>query len=82
MELMCQFQLSKQEIESRYHLDFDEYFSPEIPDLRLLAADGLLKLSSDGIQVTPSGRLLIRNVAAVFDAYLRDRVLANFSRAI
>jgi oxygen-independent coproporphyrinogen-3 oxidase len=86
MELMCQFELSKDELEEKYHLsfdqDFDEYFFNERSELNKLAADGLLHLSHNHIQVTPAGRLLIRNIAAVFDAYLQKKITANFSKAI
>ena len=34
-----------------------------------LAADGLVKLSADGLQVTDLGRLFLRNIAVCFDAY-------------
>lgn len=82
MQLMCHFELSKHTIETKYHLDFDTYFEPELIDLKTLAADGLVRLTSHSIEVTPSGRMLIRNIASVFDSYLRDRIVANFSRAI
>lgn len=86
MELMCQFQLSQQDIEEKYHLgfdiDFDDYFWREIPQLRALEADGLVKLYSDGIEITPIGRLLIRNIASVFDAYLGERKAGTFSKSI
>ena len=36
--------------------------------------DGLVLLADDGsLHVTPIGRLLVRNVAMVFDAYLTDQ---------
>lgn len=86
MELMCQFQLSMQDLENKYHLgfdlDFNDYFEPELPALDALEADGLLKRWSDGIEVTPIGRLLIRNIAAVFDTYLRRETKPAFSRSI
>jgi oxygen-independent coproporphyrinogen-3 oxidase len=86
MELMCQFQLSKYDIEEKYHLsfdlDFEEYFAEERYDLRLLEADGLIHLSHDQIQVTPSGRLLIRNIASAFDKYLRTQQTERFSKAV
>jgi oxygen-independent coproporphyrinogen III oxidase len=86
MELMCQFQLSKNDIEEKYHLsfdqDFEEYFAKERYDLRLLEADGLIHLSPNQIQVTPIGRLLIRNIAAAFDAYLRTQQIKQFSKAV
>lgn len=86
MELMCQFQLSVQDLEAKYHLgfdcDFNDYFAEALPQLDALEADGLLKRWSDGIEVTPTGRLLIRNIAAVFDTYLGDRTANTFSKAI
>lgn len=94
MELMCQFQLSVPDLEAKYHLgfdcDFNGYFAQELTALDALAADGLIKRWGDGIEVTPIGRLLIRNIAAVFDTYLRnriedqkgDRTAGTFSRAI
>jgi oxygen-independent coproporphyrinogen-3 oxidase len=86
MELMCQFQLSKDALQEKYHLsfdqDFDEYFFTEQSDLKKLAADGLISLSHNHIEVTPAGRLLIRNIASAFDVYLRRKITANFSKAI
>lgn len=82
MELMCQFRLSKAAIASAFDIDFDRYFQTEQWNLKILEQDGLVKLTSDSIEVTPTGRLLIRNVASVFDEYLRDRIIANFSKAI
>lgn len=86
MELMCQFELSKNEFEQKYHLsfdcDFDKYFATEQLELHQLEADGLVRLSPNHIEVTPSGRLLVRNVAAVFDTYLSKKALNSFSKAI
>lgn len=86
MELMCQFQLSKDEFEEKYHLsfdqDFDEYFAKERWALKKLEADGLIRLSHNHIEVTPAGRLLIRNIASVFDTYLEQKTISNFSKAI
>jgi oxygen-independent coproporphyrinogen-3 oxidase len=86
MELMCQFQLSVPDLEEKYHLgfdcDFNDYFAQALPQLDALEADGLIKRWGDGIEVTPIGRLLIRNIAAVFDAYLADRKVGTFSKSI
>ncbi|MBC1236439.1 oxygen-independent coproporphyrinogen III oxidase [Nostoc sp. 2RC] len=86
MELMCQFQVSPDEIQEKYHLSFDcdfaKYFFPEQSQLQQLENDGLIRVSPNHIEVTPSGRLLIRNIAAVFDRYLGDRSFSGFSRAI
>jgi oxygen-independent coproporphyrinogen-3 oxidase len=86
MELMCQFELSKDEFEEKYHLsfdqDFDEYFASERWELKKLEADGLIRLSHNHIEVTPAGRLLIRNIASAFDVYLKHKTMSNFSKAI
>lgn len=86
MELMCQFQLDKHDVEEKYHLsfdmDFEEYFAQERYDLRLLEADGLIHISHNKIQVTPNGRLLIRNIASAFDKYLRTQQTDRFSKAV
>lgn len=86
MELMCQFELSKSAIEEKYHLsfdrDFDSYFAPERRALEALEADGLVRMTPNHIEVLPPGRLLIRNVAAVFDTYLCDRNGRPFSQAV
>ena len=85
-ELMCQFRLSLEDLDAKYHLgfalDFDSYFKQEIPQLKALAADGLIKVFPDGIEVTPTGRLLIRNIASVFDTYLQRQNTQTFSQAI
>jgi oxygen-independent coproporphyrinogen-3 oxidase len=82
MELMCQFQLSKSEFSNQYHIEFDGYFARELSELEWLESDGLVELNRDLIQVTPAGRLLIRNIASVFDAYLKHRQFESFSKAI
>ncbi len=86
MELMCQFELSKNAIEEKYHLsfnqDFDDYFARERKDLEALAEDGLVRLTPSHIDVLPAGRLLIRNIAAVFDTYLRNRTICKFSQSV
>ena len=83
---MCQFRLSQDDLEEKYHLgfdlDFDSYFSPELPQLQALEADGLIKVLDDGIEVTPTGRLLIRNIASVFDTYLTRHGDRTFSKSI
>jgi oxygen-independent coproporphyrinogen-3 oxidase len=43
----------------------------ELASLRALAADGLVALDDARIETTAVGRVLVRNVASVFDAYLR-----------
>ncbi|MBM5570418.1 MULTISPECIES: oxygen-independent coproporphyrinogen III oxidase [Deefgea] len=81
--LMCQFQLFYQPFEAGYMIDFAEYFAEELRLLQPLVVDGLVELESDGIFVTPKGRMLIRSIAMVFDAYLRTKATkARYSQLI
>lgn len=81
MGIMSHCQLDKQDIADKYQINFDEYFSQELETLQLLAADGLVTISNSLIQITDIGRLLVRNVAVIFDAH--KKIQQNkFSRAI
>lgn len=82
MRIMSHFLLDKAEIESKYNIDFDEYFCLELEALRRLESDGLVKLSSNRIEVTPLGRLLVRNIAVNFDTYTQLRTETKLSKAI
>lgn len=83
MRLMCDFALDFKAVEEKFGIDFAAHFVVETGELRELAADGLLSLDATGLQVLPAGRLLIRNISMVFDAYLRNRQQeVKFSRVI
>ncbi|KPV41386.1 coproporphyrinogen III oxidase [Thiohalorhabdus denitrificans] len=71
--LMCDFALDFDRVEADWGVDFREHFAAELADLAEMAADGLIELMERGLTVTPRGRLLIRNIAMVFDAYLRAK---------
>jgi oxygen-independent coproporphyrinogen-3 oxidase len=81
--LMCDFTLSMQNIETSYLFDFKQYFSRELVELETLAQAGLVRIEPDWISVTPKGRMLVRNVCMVFDAYLHNaQATTRFSRVI
>lgn len=69
--LMCNFVVSKAQISARHGVDFDDHFAAELSRLGPLQDEGLVTLSPDRVQVTPLGRLLVRNVAMVFDPSLQ-----------
>jgi oxygen-independent coproporphyrinogen III oxidase len=71
--LMCHFMLSKELFNKSYKIDFDQYFATELKELREYEREGLLEISPKLIEVTPKGRMLIRNICMVFDKYLRTR---------
>lgn len=68
--LMCDFELIKADVEKKFEIVFDEYFSKELQKLEPLRDDGLLVLHPDRLEITDSGRVLTRNIAMVFDVYL------------
>jgi oxygen-independent coproporphyrinogen-3 oxidase len=80
--LMCHFVLVKPEIESSHGIEFDRYFADSLNALEPMAADGLVDLAPDRITVLPLGRLLVRNIAMAFDAYLARKGAAHFSRTV
>ncbi|MFT4929222.1 MAG: oxygen-independent coproporphyrinogen-3 oxidase [Phenylobacterium sp.] len=82
MQLICHFTLSFDQVEQRFNLCFTDYFADELEDIRALEHDGLVTIKNNQITVTPIGRLLIRNVCMIFDAYLGGLATGNYSQAI
>ncbi len=86
--LMCNFRVDVQDVEQRFAVDFAGYFAQELRELTAVespATDGLVKVSAATIEVTPLGRLFVRNVCMVFDRYLRARTAGShpvFSRTV
>ncbi len=81
--LMCHFVLHKGEIEKKYGLDFDEVFADALEALQPMREDGLLSLLPDRIEIHPLGRLMVRNIAMAFDAYLKTPEEAKrYSRTV
>lgn len=81
--LICNFQLKFADVERLWDLNFAEYFAEDLKLLAPLAKDGLVDVDEHRIQVTPKGRLLIRNICMCFDIYLRQKArLQQFSRVI
>jgi oxygen-independent coproporphyrinogen-3 oxidase len=78
--LMCNFTLDIAAFERAHGVSFGDYFAREMPALRSFEADGLLALGQHVIEVTRKGRLLIRNVAMIFDAYLGKPNLVPLQR--
>lgn len=83
MRLMCDFALDYSQFESEFGIDFKAHFADGIADLADMAEDNLVELRDDGLTVLPAGRLLIRNVAMVFDEYLQKKKEGtSFSKTI
>ena len=80
-QIYCDAQIRPELLETRFGISFRDYFARELQVLEELEDDGLVRIEPDGtgagtgagrIEITfPLGRVLMRNVAAVFDVYLR-----------
>jgi len=87
-ELMCNGHLDVPEAERRFGITFAEYFGPELAELTAPGspqADGLVQVTRGAIEVTPLGRMFVRNVCMIFDRYLRARTTGPrpvFSRTV
>ena len=81
-EIMCNLRLSPRVLGERFGVTFDDYFGGWRDTLAPLADDGCLEWTFDGFRVTRAGRLVLRNIAMVFDAYLPGEGAAGYSRTL
>ncbi len=68
--LLCQFHLNPQDFERQFGVGFATRFERELSTLTGLEEDGIVRFNDGGLHITELGRLFVRNVAMVFDAYL------------
>jgi oxygen-independent coproporphyrinogen-3 oxidase len=81
--IMCQGNVRFGEFERKYGIDFNTYFALELASLAPLEEDGLIELSEQSIEVTPTGLLLLRVIAMKFDEYLiNDLQGKSYSKVI
>lgn len=82
-DLMCRFALNFADYQMFLPIPFPNYFSEELNDLQKMADLGLIVLSEKGLMVTAKGRFVIRNIAMIFDYYLRHReTMAKYSQTV
>lgn len=81
-QLICHFELDIPAIERQFGINYHAYFNREQEDLLSMQNDGLLQIDERNLHVLPAGRLLIRNICMVFDAYLREKVGQRYSKVI
>ncbi|MBF0491438.1 MAG: oxygen-independent coproporphyrinogen III oxidase [Deltaproteobacteria bacterium] len=84
MTLMCDFELDEKEIEKEFNISFENYFAESLPKLAEFINDGFVIRKDKKIFVEGMGRLLIRNIVMVFDAYLGEMMKEKpvFSRTV
>lgn len=82
-QLMCKPRISFGEFNDKWDVDVKSYFSEQWSSLDELEEDGLLTSNLNEIQITDRGRLFLRNIAMVFDAYLsRDSRAQRYSQTV
>jgi oxygen-independent coproporphyrinogen-3 oxidase len=81
MQLICHFELDFAKIEEHFEIIFRDYFADSLDSLKVMDSDGLIELNLNSIKVKDKGRILIRNICMLFDAYL-PKSETRFSRTI
>ena len=71
--IMCDLELDKTAFGREWGINFDTYFADGLDDLMDMQADGLVKLDTDKVRVTETGRVFLRNIAMAFDNYLHQQ---------
>ncbi len=82
MGLMNNLKLEFKDIQERHKIDFKQYFKKELESLQEYEKINVLKINENGIYTTPTGGMLIRNIAMVFDSYLTKSNQQQFSKTI
>jgi oxygen-independent coproporphyrinogen-3 oxidase len=82
MRVMCDLSLDYTAMSQRLGMDFAAHFEREIESLAGFEADGLVRRTSTGMEVTDTGRLFIRNIAMSFDNTLAPVGERKHSRTI
>jgi oxygen-independent coproporphyrinogen-3 oxidase len=67
MRTMCDLSLDFAAMSQKFNFNFEQHFAKELTTLEPFIADGLVKKTAGGLEVTNSGRLFIRNIAMCFD---------------
>jgi oxygen-independent coproporphyrinogen-3 oxidase len=82
MRVMCDLSLDFAAMSRKLGVDFERHFAAELATLAPFEADGLVKRSATGLEVTDAGRLFIRNIAMSFDNTLAPAGERRHSKTI
>jgi oxygen-independent coproporphyrinogen-3 oxidase len=85
MRLMCDLEVNKDEVGRRFGVRFDEYFAESLTKLGEFVRDGIVSIDPDSIRIEGAGRLVLRNIAMCFDAYvetMKSAATPVFSRTV
>ncbi|MCK2185142.1 oxygen-independent coproporphyrinogen III oxidase [Halomonas getboli] len=79
--LMCHGRVDIDAIEECHGIDFATHFADALEALAPMRDDGLITLGERRLEVRPAGRLMLRNLAMAFDAYLGSGAV-RYSRTV
>jgi len=82
MRVMCDLSLDYAAMSQRLGINFASHFERELESLAGFEADGLVRRSPTGLEVSDKGRLFIRNIAMCFDNTLAPASERKHSRTI
>lgn len=82
-QLICHFDLDMAKMDEKLGIQFEEYFAEDLKLLQTFIDDKLVEVVDRKITISPTGRLLIRNICMCFDLYYRQKARQQqFSRVI
>lgn len=80
--LISHFHINFAQIDVLWQIRFKEYFAQELMNLKPMVEDELITLTERDLYVSTKGRLLVRNICMVFDAYIKPEMQNRFSKLI
>lgn len=82
MTIMCSMEVNFSAIGQLHGIVFNEYFADELKRLQPYIEADLVTVGSSSLSVTKKGRLFVRAIGMVFDAYLGKPTGSTYSRLI
>jgi len=69
MGLLCHLDIRFNELDQQHNIDSRTYLRQDLARLQPMCDDGLVNIDEHGVQITDSGRLLVRHACMAFDPY-------------
>jgi len=81
MRVMCARRLDYAQMSAELGVNFEQTYARELESMTDLVADGIVRMTPKGMEVTPAGVPLLRIVAMRFDAHLTKAAQAAHQHA-
>lgn len=83
MQIMCKGEINYEPFLAETGVDIPAKYAAELEHLSGFERDGLLIQTPNGFHITETGRLFLRNIAMIFDEYLKSgRKKATYSKTV